>query len=230
MNIGTRKEIKKDIKKGYVSVDKIIIYDASFSVSNKSTILYKNKEIFYEQYQYFILNKPSGYVSTTFDKKKKTVTSLLHGARKDIFPIGRLDIDTEGLLLLSNDGEMAHHLLSPKKHVKKTYFAKVLGDIKESDIQKFREGFYYDLNLKSLPSDLSVISKEDINDSIFSNVNITICEGKFHQIKKMFKTLGYSVVFLKRIGFGPLTLPNNLPLGEYRRLTKDEIMMLKNIK
>lgn len=229
MNVGTRNEIKKDIKKGYVKVDGKIISDASFPIFKNSTILYKNEAITYEPYQYFIVNKPSGYISATSDKNHKVVTDLLKGNRKDIFPVGRLDIDTEGLLLITNDGELSHFLLSPKNHVQKTYFAKILGNVKDSDILTFNEGFYYDENLKALPSKLSILKRKASDESTITYVNITICEGKFHQIKKMFKALGYEVLYLKRISFGSLFLPEDLNIGEYKKLTEEEVNNLKNL-
>ena len=173
-----------------------------------------------------MLNKPAGVVSATDDNTCKTVIDLIKSNRKDMFPVGRLDKDTEGLLIITNDGAMAHNLLSPKKHVDKTYFAKVKGNISDDVIEKFMNGFKVDNELTALPARLEVLdyNKEDN----YSKVYVTVHEGKFHQIKRMFAAVDSEVLFLKRVTFGPLSLDKNLKQGEFRPLNVEEISALKN--
>ena len=178
-------------------------------------ILLSGEKLTYEQYVYYVLNKPAGVISATEDKEHKTVIDLLP---KDIplFPVGRLDIDTEGLIVLTNDGKFAHDLTSPKHHVDKTYFAKLDGNVTDEMVKAFAEGFDYGEEKPSLPGKLESIDE--------SSAYVTIHEGKFHQVKRMFKTFDREVLYLQRVGFGKLRLDENLKTGEYKKISKDDIV------
>ena len=189
-----------------------------------------------------MLNKPQGVVSATQDTKEKTVTELItEKNRKDLFPVGRLDKDTEGLLLITNDGDLAHRLLlitndgalshellSPKKHVDKTYFAEVMGKIGQAEVIKFKEGLVIDTEFTALPAVLEVLSFDEAKNT--SRIRVTIHEGKFHQVKRMFEAVGSEVLYLKRLSMGTLVLDESLAPGAYRRLTEQEIQMLKETR
>lgn len=178
-------------------------------------ILLSGEKLTYEQYVYYVLNKPAGVISATEDKEHKTVIDLLP---KDIplFPVGRLDIDTEGLIVLTNDGKFAHDLTSPKHHVDKTYFAKLDGNVTDEMVKAFAEGFDYGEEKPSLPGKLEAIDE--------SSAYVTIHEGKFHQVKRMFKTFDREVLYLQRVGFGKLRLDETLKAGEYKKISKDDIV------
>ena len=224
MNVGTRSEIKKNIRKGQVSVNGETIKDAGISVSGDEEIVYLGQRIQYETFEYYMMNKPAGVISASEDTRQETVLDLMDtNRRKDLFPVGRLDKDTVGLLLISNDGQLAHELLSPKKHVDKRYFVKLTGRLTEDDVDKFSKGFRVDEEFTALPSKLEIKSVGDISEA-----EITIHEGKFHQIKRMFQAVGKEVIYLKRLSMGSLVLDENLAEGEYRRLTDEEIRKLKN--
>jgi len=219
MNLGTRAQVKEYIKKGKVQINGQIQKKPEIKVNiYQDEILVAGKQVKYISYEYYMLYKPKGVVSATQDKKDRTVIDLIFGKnRKDLFPVGRLDKDTEGLLLITNDGELAHRLLSPKKHVEKTYFAKIQGAVTEEDVKKFREGIDIGEERLTLPAKLSVLKMGAI-----SEVEITIVEGKFHQIKRMFAAVGKPVLYLKRLSMGALTLDESLKKGEYRPLTEKE--------
>ena len=191
-----------------------------------------------------MLNKPAGIISASEDQREDTVVDLItEQKRRDLFPVGRLDRDTEGLLIITNDGEMAHRLLSPRHHVDKTYYARVTGIVPDDTIEAFASGLVLPDGLECLPAELRILSSEtvyvsdnnesDINalssPSQYTDVEVTIREGKFHQIKRMFLATGHEVIYLKRLSMGPLTLDSSLAPGEYRRLTQDEITQLKAI-
>ena len=244
MGIGTRSELKKDIKAGFVTVDDKVVKDPGVHVSTESQVAYRGLPVGYEEFVYYMLHKPAGVISASEDPREATVVDLItEQKRKDLFPVGRLDRDTEGLLIITNDGEMAHRLLSPRHHVDKTYFARVTGTVTEEDILAFREGLVLPDGLECLPADLTVLSNwsatgtgtsagvsdQDAAVSSTSEVEVTIREGKFHQIKRMFLALGHEVIYLKRLSMGPLELDPDLAPGEYRRLTQDEITQLKSI-
>ena len=223
MGCGTRSEIKKNIRAGRVSVGEKIIRDAGFSVQDGDEIRYLGEIVRYESFSYYMMNKPQGVISATEDPKMKTVIDLIDGEhrRKDLFPVGRLDRDTEGLLLITNDGQLAHRLLSPKKHVDKQYFARIRGRVTGEDAERFAEGLTIDGEYTCMPAELQILESGEI-----SSVNVIISEGKFHQIKKMFEALGKEVLFLKRLRMGSLTLDPALSPGEYRRLTEEELKEL----
>lgn len=226
MGYGSRKDVKKYIKDGRVRVNDIVILDNEFKVSPyEDEIFFGEEEVLYREYIYLMMNKPQGLVSSTDDPRAKTVIDLLdkeHLIYKP-FPVGRLDKDTEGLLLISNDGKLAHELLSPKKGVNKKYYAEVDGYVEDKYIEVFKEGVTLDDGYKTLPADLEII-----NGNIISKVYLTIQEGKFHQVKRMFESIGMKVLFLKRVSMGPLELDEILKPGEYRELTEAEINLLKN--
>ncbi len=238
MGAGTRSELKKDIKKGHVSVDGSVVTDPSFKVSAESDVTYRGKAIGYEQFVYYMLSKPAGIISASEDPREETVIDLItEQKRKDLFPVGRLDRDTEGLLLITNDGELAHRLLSPKHHVDKTYYAVISGEVTPADTEAFRRGLMLPDGLDCMPADLRILTVRseaadpfsDQYDHIISEILITIREGKFHQIKRMFSSVGKEVTYLKRLSMGPLELDPELTPGEYRKLTDTEIKSLKEL-
>ena len=219
MGCGTRQEVKKFIRSGQVSVDGIVVKKPETKVEQTVQEVFLNGEkVGYESFEYYMLNKPAGVISATEDQGCQTVVDLIKDKkRKDLFPVGRLDKDTEGLLLITNDGELAHRLLSPKKHVDKTYYAKVQGIVTQEDVRKFAEGV--DIHEKKLtaPAVLEVVKSGEV-----SEILLTICEGKFHQVKRMFEAVGKKVIYLKRLSMGPLQLDETLMPGEYRELTEKE--------
>lgn len=222
---GTRKEVKDLIKKGYVTVNgEVVKKDKNHVDPNIDEVQVDGETIYYEEKVYYMLNKPAGYVSATEDNVYPTVVELIDDYyRQDIFPVGRLDVDTEGLLLLTNDGILAHQLLSPKKHCPKIYYAKIKGVVNERDVQAFLDGITID-DYKCQSAQLHILSTTDTT----SEIEVTIYEGKFHQVKKMFIACGKEVTYLKRIQMKDLKLDKNLKLGEYRRLTIEELDRLKD--
>lgn len=226
MGAGTRSELKKEIRRNGVSIDGMIIKDPGFSVDTSSHVVFRGSAVTYEEFVYYMLNKPAGIISASEDDREPTVVDLITELkRKDLFPVGRLDRNTEGLLLITNDGALAHSLLSPKHHVDKVYYAKVSGILSGSDIDLFRDGLVLTDGLECLPAELEILSVSD--EEYTSEAQITIREGKFHQIKRMFSSIGAEVIYLKRLSMGPLTLDPDLAPGEYRRLTTDEVASLK---
>ncbi len=222
--IGTRKDIKNLIKSGAVCVNEKHITKPDVHIDEQNdNITLNGKKIVYEKYIYLMMNKPQGYISATEDKYKKTVLLLLDEKYKyfDLFPAGRLDIDTEGFLLLTNDGTFAHNILSPKKHINKTYYAKIDGKITNEHIALFKEGITLDDGYKTLGAELEILKSADE-----SEINLTICEGKFHQVKRMFEAVGARVTYLKRIAMGNLYLDEKLAYGEVKKLTNDEILKI----
>jgi 16S rRNA pseudouridine516 synthase len=225
MGFGTRKEVKQLLKTGLVRVDNSIVKDAKTQVNPEIQSVSVNGEIVeYKEFIYLMMNKPQGVISATEDVVEKTVIDLLEmeDAIFNPFPVGRLDKDTEGLLLLTNDGQLSHQLLSPKKHVPKTYFAHINNVVTEEDIMAFEQGVELDDGYVTKPGLLSIIEAGPT-----SKIELTITEGKFHQVKRMFEAVGKKVTYLKRIKMGPLPLDEALQLGEYRELTEDEIEMLR---
>ena len=221
---GSRKNVKELIKKGYVCVNNQQIKSDKTQVDpSKDKIEVDGEKIIYEKYVYYMLNKPQGYVSATEDNLYPTVVDIIDDYyRDDLFPVGRLDIDTEGLLLLTNDGVLAHQLLSPKKHCPKKYFAIIEGKVTQDDIDKFRAGIVLD-DYKCKSAELTIIKTVDNK----SEVEVIITEGKFHQVKRMFLSVGKKVMYLKRVQMKNLILDEQLKLGEYRRLTQAELDRLK---
>ncbi len=226
MNVGTRSEIKSWIRGGSVAVNSHPCLRPETKVNtDEDEITFNGQRILYEEYIYYMLNKPTGVVSATDDRRDKTVIDLIKTAsRKDMFPVGRLDKDTEGLLLLTNDGDLAHRLLSPKKEVDKVYYARIKGRVTDEDTAAFLSGISIGDDKPCLPAKLDIIRSDDI-----SEIELTICEGKYHQVKRMFEAVGKEVIYLKRISMGGLSLDSNLKPGDYRRLTIHELEQLKNI-
>ncbi len=228
---GTRKEVKKIIKDGYIEVNGEIQKNVGLKVDPEiDDIRVGGERIYYEEFVYFILNKPAGVISATEDYMHETVIDLLEPADsvQDPHPVGRLDMDTEGLLILTNDGQLTHQLTSPKKQVDKEYYALIEGIVTEEDIKTFNEGIVLieeDEEYTTMPATLEIVSvDEDANES---EINVTIQEGKFHQVKRMFHAVGKEVLYLKRVRMNELKLDESLPLGEYRRLTEEELELLQ---
>ena len=221
MEIGTRSQVKDIVKKGMVSVDGEVIKKADYKFDETAAkVCVNGKELSYQKFYYYMLNKPQGVVSATTDNHDKTVLDLLKDAPgKDLFPVGRLDKDTEGLLLITNDGELSHNLLSPKKHVDKTYLIETKELVTEEMILKLEQGVDIGEEKLTLPAKVSQLEDKKIE--------LTITEGKFHQVKRMLKAVENEVVYLKRLSMGSLKLDKKLPLGEYRSLTEGEILGLK---
>lgn len=225
VGLGSRKEVKQLIKKGQISVNqKIEKSDKKQIDPEKDQVDYQGEILHYQEFYYYLLHKPAGVVSATEDKHDQTVMDILSPSdyRSDLFPVGRLDKDTEGLLLITNDGKLAHDLLSPKKHVEKEYFAEVQGVMTAEDQQRFVDGFLLD-GERTLPAELLI---DEVTENK-SKVRIILHEGKFHQVKRMVKACGKEVTYLKRIRMGKLLLTKELVKGAYRSLTEDELKGLK---
>ena len=220
MGKGTRSEVKKAIGKGLVRVNNEIVKKPETKLDTDSdNVLFDGVLVGYAQYEYYMLNKPAGVISATEDKREKTVIDLItEKKRKDLFPVGRLDRDTEGLLLISNDGELAHRLLSPSKHVDKVYYAKIDGKVTIEDVEAFQQGVDIGEEKLTRPAKLRILKS-----GTQSEIELTICEGKFHQVKRMFQAVEKEVVYLKRLQMGTLILDESLKPGEYRELTEQEI-------
>lgn len=223
MGVGTRSEVKIYVRKGRVQINDTVIRESDKKINiDTDKVSFDGNILTYVGTEYYMLNKPAGVVSATRDNFSETVLDLIDSANKDLFPVGRLDKDTEGLLLITNDGDLAHKLLSPKKKVPKVYYAKVNGRITEEDIDMFSKGIAISEDFITLPADLDIIESGEI-----STVKVTIHEGKFHQVKRMFESIDKEVIYLKRLSMGDLILDESLELGEYRPLTTEEINMLK---
>ncbi|HAA7068531.1 TPA_asm: 16S rRNA pseudouridine(516) synthase [Listeria monocytogenes] len=220
---GSRKEVKPLLKSGAVVVNGTIQKDSKTQVNpDKDQITVHGTPVVYQEFVYFMLHKPQNVVSATEDNVSETVIDLLaqEDTLTDPFPVGRLDKDTEGLLIITNDGTLAHNLLSPKKHIDKTYYAKIDGDVTAADVEAFAAGIELDDGYTCKPASLEIITPNEIN--------VTIQEGKFHQVKRMFAARGKTVSYLKRISMGNLQLDESLELGEYRPLTEAELAILQN--
>lgn len=230
---GTRSEVKLLIKKGRVKIGDAVVKKPEQKVKESDLVFVDGIAVSYKEFEYYMLHKPAGVVSATTDKKDKTVIDLIkEDKRRDLFPVGRLDKDTEGLLLITNDGKLANELLSPKKHVSKTYYAVVDGIVDEETQSHFKEGVDIGDDELTKPAVLIVCEKQ-ISDRDFleyediSHVKITITEGRYHQIKRMFNAVGMNVLYLKRLSMGNLVLDEALPRGSCRCLTEKEIETLK---
>jgi 16S rRNA pseudouridine516 synthase len=224
MGYGTRKEVKQLLKQKGVTVDGEIVKDSSMHVNpDEQEISVFGERVQYTEFIYIMMNKPPGVISATEDTIDQTVIDLLDPLAQHFkpFPVGRLDKDTEGLLLITNDGQLAHNLLSPKKHVPKTYYATIDGVVNESDIDAFKLGVELDDGYITKPGELVIL-----NAGPKSEIELTIQEGKFHQVKRMFESVGKKVTYLKRLSMGSLKLDEQLNLGEYRELTEDELNAL----
>ena len=225
VGVASRAELKKYCKQGLISVNGKVINNPGVQVDSESDdIRFNGEKIVYREFVYIMLNKPDGYISATFDKYDPIVLDLIDQSYLvfEPFPVGRLDKDTEGLLVLTNDGQLAHRVLSPKKHVPKTYYAKIQGKVTEEDILAFEKGVILDDGYETMPSQLKILKSDDM-----SEIELTIHEGKFHQVKRMFESVGKKVVYLKRLSMGKLKLEESLKLGEYRELTEEEVKLIE---
>ncbi len=224
---GTRTQVKEKIKKGRVTVNGVTVKKSDIKVDDaKDEVAIDGKKLIHAEFEYFMLNKPKGVVSATTDERDKTVVELITEAkRRDLFPVGRLDKDTEGLLIITNDGPLANTLLAPGKHVDKIYEAKIAGVVTVDTVGAFKEGVDIGDERLTAPAELEIlrVDKEE------SYIRITITEGRYHQIKRMFKAVNMEVIYLKRISMGPLKLDEGLLCGEYRKLTEAEIKLLKEV-
>lgn len=219
--IGTRSQVKAFIQKGLVTVNDEVVKKADSKVSDTDIVCCQGVLLSSEEFGYFMLNKPAGVISATEDDSQPTVLDFFKDEPyKNLYPVGRLDKDTEGLLLITNDGPLGHQLLSPKKHVQKTYYAKLAHGLSQADIDALEKGVDIGEKNLTLPAKIKVIEE--------TAVHITITEGKFHQVKRMFEAVSNKVLYLKRISMGSLRLDENLAIGEYRPLTKEELGLLKN--
>jgi len=220
---GSRKDIKKVLKNGSVCVNGTVVKSADFKVDEVcDEITIDAHKLTYRKYIYLMLNKPSGYVSAVFDKRLPVVTSLVPAmyAHYEVFPVGRLDIDTEGLLILTNDGALTHRALSPKSHVNKTYYVETEKEMDISYIDTFKEGVTLDDGYKTMSADIKI-------DEDKKSCTLVIREGKFHQVKRMMEAMGNKVTYLKRIKMGTLSLDPSLKLGEIRELSEEEVIKLE---
>lgn len=218
---GSRSQAKNFIKKGLVTIDGVVCKDAEHKLDENSCVVTCcGKTLSYQTYVYYMLHKPQGVVTATQDNHDKTVMDLLTDIpKKDLFPVGRLDKDTEGLLLITNDGALAHTLLSPKKHVDKTYLVGLRNPIEEDAITRLEQGVDIGEEKLTLPAKVKVIDP--------LHIELTIHEGKFHQVKRMLQAVSNEVTYLKRISFGSLSLDAALEPEAYRELTEEEICILK---
>lgn len=224
MGYGSRKEVKVLLKQKAVTVDGEVVKDSAMHVDpEQQNVSVFGERVEYIEFIYVMMNKPPGVISATEDRQDQTVIDLLdpYIQHFEPFPVGRLDKDTEGLLLITNDGNLAHNLLSPKKHVPKWYYAKIDGVVTEADIEAFAQGVTLDDGYHTKPGELKIVASGDE-----SEIELMIQEGKFHQVKRMFEAVGKKVTYLKRLSMGPLQLDEELELGDYRELTKDELTSL----
>ncbi|PXV95432.1 pseudouridine synthase [Lachnotalea glycerini] len=225
--IGSRSQVKTYIRKGLVSINQEKVCQPELKINIENDVVqYNGSVVEYTQFEYFMLNKPQNVVSATKDNVFETVVGLIRERKRDdLFPVGRLDKDTEGLLIITNDGELSHNMLSPRKHVNKTYYAKISGLISNQDQEMFEKGLDIGDDKPTLPAKLTILKSDTL-----SEIELTIQEGRFHQVKRMFEAVGKKVLFLKRIEMGGLKLDEKLMPGEYRCLTKDEIDLLRRIQ
>ncbi|MEG0260889.1 MAG: pseudouridine synthase [Lysinibacillus sp.] len=226
MGYGSRKEVKQLLKQKAVTVDGTSVKDAAMHVDpDAQNVSVLGERIIYTEFIYLMMNKPPGVISATEDKRDATVVELLEPLHQHFepFPVGRLDKDTEGLLLLTNDGNLTHNLLSPKKHVPKVYYAQIDGVVTQADIEAFAQGVELDDGYVTKPGELVILKSDEQ-----SEIELMIQEGKFHQVKRMFEAVGKRVTYLKRLSMGSLKLDDSLDLGEYRELTAEELEALRN--
>lgn len=222
---GTRSQVKEFIKKGLVTVNGEVITKADYKIDeNSDCIICKGNTLSYQKYRYFVLHKPSGVITATKDNHDKTVMDLFPKEFSgDFFPVGRLDKDTEGFLLITNDGELSHRLLSPKKHVAKTYYVECSGELTSEKVLQLEQGVHIGDEKPTLPAKVETLKTEKTSYVI----KLTITEGRFHQVKRMIQAIGGEVTYLKRLSMGGLELDESLQKGDYRELTQEEVDILK---
>ena len=223
MGVGSRTAVKELIRKKQVTVNEVTAVSPEQKVdTERDRIFCQGEPIGFTEFEYLMLHKPAGVVSAVTDDRDRTVIDLIDARkRKDLFPVGRLDKDTEGLLLITNDGKLANQLLNPRKHVDKIYYARVRGAVTAAEQECFREGLDIGDDTLTKPAELEILSS-----GLESEVLLTITEGRFHQVKRMFQAVGMEVLYLKRLSMGPLRLDESLPAGAWRPLTVDEIRAL----
>lgn len=228
LGYGSRKEIKALVKNGAVEVNGEMPKKSDFKVNPEEDIIkVDGEEVNYRKYIYLLMNKPDGVVSATFDNHDETVIDLLDLEYQafEPFPVGRLDKDTVGLLLITNDGKLNHRLISPRNHIDKVYYAEIDKPVNEKDVEAFKKGIVIDDGYKCMPAKLNILESTEHG----SEVEVTIQEGKFHQVKRMFEARDKKVVYLKRIKFGTLVYDESIPEGEYRELSNEELAQLKGL-
>lgn len=228
MQIGSRKEVKGFIKRGLVTVNGTVIKSDKYQVNEKTDeVIFDGDVIRYQKEFYYLLNKPQGVISATIDDYEETVLDLFSDEdyRDDLFPVGRLDKDTEGLLVITNDGALSHRLLSPKRHVPKEYYVQVNGCLSKEDQEKMAIGLKIDGDEICLPALLTILTVDESKQR--STAKLVLHEGKFHQVKRMMQACGKTVTYLQRIRMGGLTLPEDLALGKYRALSAEELELLQ---
>lgn len=220
----TRSEAKNAVKKGFVSINGQVVKASDCKIAEDSDVVtFQGEQLTFAKFHYYLLHKPAGVITATEDKTQKTVLDLLTNVpTKNLFPVGRLDKDTEGLLLITDDGELSHRLLSPKKHVDKTYYVLLKSPINAEAVNALTWGIDIGDEKLTMPAKVQVLSDTE--------VELTIKEGRFHQVKRMMQAVGNEVVYLKRLSMGPLTLPADLGKGAFRPLNKSEIERLKQEK
>lgn len=222
---GSRSQVKELLRNGLVTVNGETVKRPEHKIDEeRAAVVCRSRSIEYQKFEYLMLNKPAGVLSAARDKRQRTVLDLIESAphRDSLFPVGRLDKDTEGLLLLTNDGELSHRLLSPKRHVDKVYYARIEGEVGGEHAARFAEGLFIGEKRPTLPAGLQILKSGPV-----SEVQVSICEGKYHQIKRMFEAVGCRVLYLKRLSMGPLLLDEGLLPGEFRPLSREEIQKLK---
>lgn len=227
-NIATRSEIKKLIKQKRVTINEQLVKTAKTQVDETSDIVqFDGQTVSYQKAYYYLLNKPAGILSATRDLSQVTVLDLLDDEdyRADLFPVGRLDKDTTGLLMISNDGKLSHQLLSPKKHVQKQYYAAIEGIVTAETVEAFAQPMTLKDGLVTKPAKLEILTVDEANNT--SEILVTIAEGKYHQVRRMFAANDLHVAALKRIKMGNLTLPDDLAEGEYRPMTTAELALIQ---
>lgn len=224
LGFGSRSDVKEIIKKGRVRVNSEIEKRPERDISVSDEVIADGMPVSVKEFRYFILNKPAGVITATTDGRVKTVMDIVKGKGipLDMSPVGRLDKDTVGLLLITNDGALAHSMLSPKKHVDKEYYAKVTGILDDTAVERFAQGIEFN-DFTSLPADLTILSTDKAANA--SEALVTIHEGKFHEVKRLFAAVGCEVTYLKRTKFGPLVLDGGLPEGSFREISKEEVML-----
>lgn len=232
MGLGTRSEVKQAVRKGRVQVNGQTVREPEYKTETETDqVWFNGQPAAYREYEYYMLNKPAGVISASEDPRERCVVDLIESRkRKDLFPVGRLDKDTEGLLLITNDGALAHRLLSPKSHVDKCYYARVQGLVTEEDVKKFLAGV--DIGTakqpeRTAPGRLQILDADE--SSGVSRIRLVIQEGKYHQVKRMFAAVGKKVCYLRRESMGSLVLDAGLKPGEYRKLTDEELRELRDL-
>ena len=229
--IGTRSEVKKYIKSKQITVNGEVVAKPEQKIDeNVDVVCFKGQPITYEKYVYYLFHKPAGCVTAKQDNVRKTVMEYFPEEirAKDIAPVGRLDLDTEGLLLFTNDGPLTHHLLSPTHHIPKTYYAVLDKEVPGTAVELFKEGVDIGDDKPTLPAELVILPESvDSDGNTVYSAELTIHEGRFHQVKRMFEAVGCTVTYLKRLSMGTLTL-GELQKGEYRKLTEEEMSLLQN--